>query len=109
MSAEDNIKLVHKLFTLYNDHDLNHLDRYDEVLAANVQLHDPAAPDCPAGIKHVKQLETGYMKGFPNKKLKIDQIFATNDQVAVYWTCTGTHKGQYEDIPATNHEIKLQE
>lgn len=105
MTTQQNITLVRRLFDeVYTKGSLNLLD---ELMANNVRLHDPARPDHREGLTSLKEVESIYKKAFPSKKLKIDDIFAVDDRVVVRWTCTGTHRGELEGIPATNRDIKI--
>ena len=105
MSAQ-NINLVRKLYDLYNKSDLNRLNAFDEILAPNLQLHDPAVSN-KSGPQALKQAETMYIKAFPNKINKIDNIFAADDLVVVRWTVAGTNKGEFQGNAPTNKEFKI--
>lgn len=105
-TSQDNVNTIRKLFEFFNKNDLNNLNACEEHVASDVQLHDPAVPNAKAGIQTLKQAESTYIKALPNKKTKIETIFGSGDQVAVNWTCSGTNKGSYQGVPATNKEIK---
>jgi steroid delta-isomerase-like uncharacterized protein len=70
-------------------------------------MHDPATPNAKEGLQAFKSSESNYEKAFPNKKIKIDDIFATEDKVVVRWTCTGTHKGNLQGLSPTNKDVKF--
>lgn len=108
MQTQDNINLVRRLFDFFNKNDVAHMNECDQLVSSNIQIHDPAATNAKSGKQGFIQLETGYTKAFPNKKIKIDNMFSTDDQVVVRWTCTGTHRGQYQGIAPTNKEFKIQ-
>ncbi len=105
MPAQQNVNLVRKLFDeVYNKENLN---LCDEIFAQNIQCHDPAIHNGKSGVQTIKQMENMYNKAFPGKKIKIDDVFATDDQVAVRWTCTGTQKGELQGISPTNKNCKI--
>lgn len=100
-----NITLVKKLFEeVYNK---NNFSALDELMENSVKLTDPAAPHVGSGLRAIKELEKKYATAFPNKKVKIDDIFSTEDKVVVRWTCTGVQKGELQDIPPSNQSIKI--
>lgn len=107
MSTQENISIVRKLFALFDKNDTNKMNAFDEMVAPNVQIHDPAIKDAKGGLQAFKQAESSYMKAFPNKTTKIDNIFAADDQVVVHWTVTGTQKGQFNNIAPTNKNFKI--
>lgn len=104
-STQQSLTLIKRLFDeVYTKGNLNLID---ELVATNVRRHDPARTEHETGIQAFKELERIYKQAFPNKKLKIDDIMAVDDKVVVHWTCTGTHKGDLEGIPATNRDFKI--
>lgn len=107
MSAQDNIKLVRQLFDVYNQNNLNKLNAFDDYMAPNVKFQDPVVPNAKLGTESIKQAEKKYVTAFPNKKTTIDDIFATEDRVAVQWTTTGTQKGEFEGHHASNRDFKI--
>jgi steroid delta-isomerase-like uncharacterized protein len=47
-------------------------------------------------------------EGFPNQKHRLDIVETIGtDKVVVYWTFTGTHKGNFFGQPATNKSVKI--
>lgn len=94
-------RLFEEVFNKYN------LAAMDEIVANNVKYIDPAMPTHRDGLQAFKEAERIYIRAFPNKKLKIDEIFAADDRVVVQWTCQATQKGDLQGIPATNRDIKI--
>lgn len=105
MDQQQNIKITRKLYDeVFTKGQVNVLD---EVLAPNVKLHDPAQPHFKDSIASFKQVETTYTKAFPNKKVKIEDIFAVDDKVVVRWTCQGVHRGELQGIAPTNKNFTI--
>lgn len=105
MAIQDNITLTRRLFDeLFTK---NNLKAADEVIATNVKLLDPAAPNFKGGLNEFKERESVFIKAFPNKTAKIDDIFGTEDRVVFRWTCTGVHKGDLQGIAPTNKNFKI--
>jgi steroid delta-isomerase-like uncharacterized protein len=107
MASKDNISLVQKLFDCYKSNDTNKLNAFDELIATNVQFHDPAMQNTASGLQALKQAETNYIKAFPNKQTKVDAIFGIEDRVVVRWSCKGKHTGSFQGIAPTNKEFTI--
>lgn len=50
--------------------------------------------------------------GFPDLKLKVDEVISEGDKVAVSWTLTGTHKGKTShgrlgEVNPTNKHLQI--
>jgi steroid delta-isomerase-like uncharacterized protein len=57
------------------------------------------------GLKDFKQNTNEVYNTFPDAQCNIDEMVAEGDKVAVRWTFTGTHKGEFMGIPPTNKKI----
>lgn len=105
MSSQENTNLVKRYFEeVYNKGNLNAMDQF---LASNLTIHDLALPNQKETLREYKEAQNSYKKAFPNRQAKIDDIFATEDKVAVRWSLQATHKGDFQDISATNKNIKI--
>ena len=105
MNNQQNINLTKKLFDdVYTKGNLKVLD---DLVASNVKLVDPAAPNFKGGLNELKERETVYVKAFPHKTFKLDEIFGNDDRVIVRWTMTGAHKGELQGIPPSNENVKI--
>jgi steroid delta-isomerase-like uncharacterized protein len=84
------------------------LDVIDELFAADYLMHDPAWPMEVKGPEGFKQW-TGMMLDpyFSDSRITIEDMIAEGDKVAVRWTWTGTHTGEYMGIPATGRQIAI--
>jgi predicted ester cyclase len=52
-----------------------------------------------------KKFLTALFSGFPDLHVNIEHILAENNYVLVFLNFTGTHRGQYEGLPATNKSV----
>jgi steroid delta-isomerase-like uncharacterized protein len=106
MSAEDNKKLV-------LDHYEAFLHRRDDE-AVNQQLatdfvdHELPA-GTPAGPEGAWQYRSMLLAAFPDLRVKIEDILAEGDRVAVRAVWTGTHRGSFAPmpLPPTNRTAQL--
>lgn len=108
MSNQNTQQYVTFVRRLYDEvYSKGNLQVLDEIMSENVKLHDPAAPQHKDGLRSIKELENSYKKAFPNKKVKLDDIFGLEDKVVVRWTCHGTQKGDLQGIAATNKDFTI--
>jgi len=84
------------------------LDVIDELFAADYLMHDPAWPTEVKGPEGFKQW-TGMMLDpyFSDSRITIEDMIAEGDKVAVRWTWSGTHTGEFMGIPPTGRQIAI--
>lgn len=105
MNEKEHTKLVRAVFEeVYSASNVNAMDKY---FAENVQLRDPAVPKFKGGLEDYKKMELQYIHAFPDKKVTINDILATENKVVVNWTCTATHKGPLGGYAGTGNKIKV--
>ena len=73
----------------------------DEILAPGFVWHD----DAPPGVGGVKRYVADLRNAFPDLVLTVDRVVAEGDRVAVLWTMSGTHRGEFLGVPATGNRI----
>jgi steroid delta-isomerase-like uncharacterized protein len=101
-----NMDLVKRLFEdVYSQGDISHLDQF---FTTDMKLRDPAQPNFTGGLQQYKTIESHYKNAFPTKSMRIDQIYSSEDSIIVNWTCKGTQKGTFMDIPATGKNFTIQ-
>jgi len=81
-----------------------HLDKYAESHAkdfvAHGENHEYTLEEDMAAAKEER-------KTLPDMKIKVNQILAEQDLVAVYWTASGTNTQAGMGLPATGKKIKI--
>lgn len=77
-----------------------------ESFAKDCVDHDPA-PGQEPGRKGFESFFTALRAGFPDAKIEPQTLVADDDQVAVAYTLTGTHEGEFQGIPATHRKIEI--
>lgn len=55
----------------------------------------------------VRSLCRDFKAGFPDASLTLDEIVVDGDTVAVRYHLRGTHRGTFEEIPATGRHISV--
>ena len=78
----------------------------DDFLTDDYRLHAPGVP-VPLDRDTTKQVVAMYGSAFPDLKHTVDEWILEGDAVAARWTVRGTHRGEFQGIPATGKSIKL--
>lgn len=77
----------------------------DEVLAADGIDHDPTPGQAP-GVEGVKQTFTLFRTAFPDLYFSAEDQIAEGDKVVSRIVTRGTHKGDFQGMPATGKTVK---
>ena len=77
----------------------------EELVAADASFYTPASPDPLYGGKGYLSVVHWMRRGFSDVQWKLEEMVAAEDKVAVRWTLTGTHDGEFLGIPATGTKI----
>jgi steroid delta-isomerase-like uncharacterized protein len=96
-------KLLIKSFVeqVLNKHNVAAVDKY---YAPDLIQHSPSMGQ---GIQGFKQFFTSFFSAFPDIHATIEHILAENHIVLVFLNWTGTHKGEFQGMPATNKPISM--
>ncbi len=78
----------------------------DEILAADFVEHE-AFPGMEPGIEGFKQMVSAARSAFPDFRLTAEDLIAEGDRVAVRYTMTGTHRGEFMGAAPTGNQIKV--
>jgi len=83
------------------------LELVDEIISPSHALHDPNVSGSAVGPEAYKRQVTRFITAFPDLRLTIEDIVGENEKLAVAWTISGTHKGEFMGIPATNKKVSV--
>ncbi|HEV7349923.1 ester cyclase [Telluribacter sp.] len=103
MSKQDNIQAQKKFGEAVNSGNLEELRK---VVAPNAVDHDPA-PGQAYGPEGYIGLFSKMRSAFPDMNIQVDQMVADEDKVAIAYTLTGTHQGDYKGIAGTGQMISI--
>jgi steroid delta-isomerase-like uncharacterized protein len=105
MSLEENKQMVRSFFEeVWNKGNLDYLD---EVYSPDFKLHalwqNTSAGGAieATGIEPAKAVIGGWLSGFPDLKVSVDDQVAEGDKVGSRHSSRGTHKNTFMGIPAT--------
>lgn len=83
------------------------IDVADELFSADATAPDlPQLPPGPMGTKIVAQM---FLGAFPDLHMTIEDMVAEEDRVAVRFTETATHTGDFMGVPASGKSVKFSE
>ncbi|MFB6784948.1 ester cyclase [Streptomyces sp. NPDC056352] len=80
----------------------------DEVVAPDVLFHAPV-PTGATGTQALKQVWAVLLRAFPDLHVAIEDVIAKGDKVVFRNTVTGTHLGEYRDLPPTGKSVRYNE
>jgi steroid delta-isomerase-like uncharacterized protein len=87
------------------------LELADELIAKGCQTHQlRSGADITSVLRGPKEMKTHvaeWLRGFPDLKFKIEQIFSSNDKVFAQTLMDGTHTGTWFEIPPTNKRVTI--
>lgn len=81
-------------------------DVLDEILAPGFVDHDPA-PDQGPGVDGLKGFFRTMRAAFPDLRAEAVEIAATDDHVAMRYTLSGTHEGQFQGVAPTGRRFEV--
>lgn len=102
MSIEENKKAQEQFGEAVNSGKLENLR---ELVSQNVKDHDPA-PNQGPGPQGYIDFFSMMRNAFPDMKVDVETMVATEDKIAFAYTLTGTHKGDFMGVSATGKNIK---
>src|SRR5215208_1734679 len=79
-------------------------DVFDEVVAPDVIDHDPA-PEQGPGPQGFKDMFRAMRSAFPDLEVTPEHMTVTEDDVALAYTVTGTHEGEFLGVAPTGRKI----
>jgi steroid delta-isomerase-like uncharacterized protein len=84
------------------------LEVVDALISSSHALNDPLASDSQVGPKLYKQRVVEFINSFPDLHFSIEDMIAEKGKVVACWTISGTHKGEFRDIPATGKKVSVE-
>jgi steroid delta-isomerase-like uncharacterized protein len=101
---EQNLALVKRLTEELNK---GNAEIVKELYAPNVKSYSPSGSTAPASQNDDYELTKAYFKAVPDLNQTIEEIVTSGDKVTVRFIARGTHKGDFQGIPATGNRMEL--
>ncbi len=99
-----NKELMKKFETMINTADKK---LAEELVDPNAPFFTPANPDALYGGEGYLSVVHFMRTGFSDVQWKIEDMVADEEKVAVHWTLTGTHNGEFLGVKPTGKKIKV--
>ena len=112
-AAQDTATLVQTLYDLTNNHqsDPAWLDTSLAFFAEECEVIDVPSGMTSRGPEGYKQLILFFEEGFPDSRIEITNLFATEDQAVVEFIGRGTNTGPLHmptgDVPPTGRVVEM--
>ena len=84
------------------------LEVIKEIISPSHALQAPNISGSSIGPEAYKRNVLAFLAGFPDLRWSIEDTIAEKDKVVACWTISGTHKGDYMGIPATNKKVSVE-
>jgi steroid delta-isomerase-like uncharacterized protein len=78
-----------------------------QLYQAGAERLDPNQPQPSRGPEEIARYVAEVRAGFPDFELQINDTVAQNNRLALHWTCTGTHRGEFQGIAPTGRRINI--
>ncbi len=101
---EDTKRIVDSVIQLWST---GNPDVAKELYSDDAQRYDPNQPEAARGSQEIARYVAEVRTGYPDFKLEINDKVSEGNRLVTHWTCTGTHKGEFQGIPATGKRIKI--
>jgi steroid delta-isomerase-like uncharacterized protein len=102
--AEDTQAIKSSQLELWNTGNAEVVGR---LYADHVKRYDPNRPEPIRGPQEIARYVAEVRAGYPDFKLEVNEMIAEGDRLAIHWTVTGTHRGEFLGIPATGKRITI--
>ncbi|HTE83836.1 MAG TPA: ester cyclase, partial [Dehalococcoidia bacterium] len=100
-SPQVNVALVQESFEAFNVGDT---ERLLAVMAPDFVMHLAEFPE-PLGWDAWREGFEMMRRAFPDLEARVEDVIAADDKVAVRISFRGTHRGEFQGIPATGGEV----
>ncbi|MDH5703188.1 MAG: ester cyclase [Aigarchaeota archaeon] len=106
MSVEEIKALERRFAEEWNKGKAAAMNAIDELYATDFVEHTSTGDDT-LSLKDYKQSMSELYSAFPDIHFTLDDMVVEGDKVAVRFTFSGTHKGEFEGIPPTNKKVTM--
>lgn len=84
------------------------LEVVDELMSPSHALHDPLVSGSQLGPELYKQRVVELTTAFPDLCFTVEDTIAEGEKLVVSWIISGTHQGEFMEIPATGKKISVE-
>ena len=102
-TLETNKSIARQFFEYFSK---GEIQKIENLWGSNYKFHFPGSPKA-LSKEESKQVLKDYVAAFPDLKFTIDYQVAEGDLVVTRITPSGTHKGSFQGISATNKKVAI--
>jgi steroid delta-isomerase-like uncharacterized protein len=84
------------------------LEVVDELVSPSHALQDTIVSGSQVGPGLYRRRVVEFMTGFPDICFTMEDTIAEGEKVVVSWIFSGTHKGEFMEIPATGRKVSVE-
>jgi steroid delta-isomerase-like uncharacterized protein len=77
------------------------------VIAETHALGDPTVAGGATGPSAYRRQVERFLTGLPDLHFDVHETISEGDRMVVYWTISGTHRGEFLGVPATNRKVSF--
>jgi steroid delta-isomerase-like uncharacterized protein len=103
-STQNNVDAIRRVFDALNRGDL---DGWEALLDDSYVVHFPGVPT-PLPRAAARQVFEQFFIGFPGLQHTVEDVWATDDRVALRLTIRGTQTGTFQGMPPSGKEIAIE-
>jgi steroid delta-isomerase-like uncharacterized protein len=104
VSVKDPKAPTRRFFNEFNKGKAAAMAVMDEFYATDVVVH---SDEDIRGLKDYKQSTSELFSAFPDAHWTIEDMIVEGNRKAIRFTMTGTHRGEFMGIPATNKKVTI--
>jgi steroid delta-isomerase-like uncharacterized protein len=102
----DNHSIVRQLYeVIWNK---RRLEVLSELVSPSHALHGPNFSGSSIGPEAYRRQVALFLAGFPDLHWTIEDTVTEKEKVVILWNFTGTHKGEFMGVPATNKKVSIE-
>jgi steroid delta-isomerase-like uncharacterized protein len=83
------------------------LELVDEIISPSHALHDPNLTGSAVGPEAYKRQVSRFITAMPDLRFTMEDMVGENEKLAVAWTISGTHQGEFMGVPATHKKLSV--
>ncbi len=103
VSMDENKQVARRIFEeVMNRGDFSVADQ----LVLDCYRHHPSPPGLPGGVQGFCAITAMYRAGFPDLQTVVEDVIGEGDRVAIRFSGTGTHDGEFMGIVPTGRKIR---
>jgi steroid delta-isomerase-like uncharacterized protein len=103
--SPDNKAIIRRLYEeAWNN---RKLEVVKELISPSHALQAPTRSGSSIGPAAYQRQISRFLAGFPDLRFTVEDTVAEKDKVVACWTMSGTHKGEYMGVPATNKKVSV--